>query len=194
MRMLRLRFSPLPDSIARMCIPQGKFARGGVHCRETLLVAADGLVNGGDELNREGVVIALIAEAVVLVLVAGLDELKPARPKTCRRFKNLGVATCIGGGKASPHRRIPARAQDLPELAVSRSLVESGNGLVWHDESLQLAQHAAVGVRPVHIYANTARRQRVWIRFAREKVRIVAIKVWTAIARRSNAEPLAKMV
>ena len=49
-------------------------------------------------------------------------------------------------------------------------------------------------MRPVHIYTNTARGQCAWIRFAREKVRIVVIKVWTAIARRSNAEPLANGV
>jgi len=86
MRMLRLRFSPLPDSIGRTCPPASQFATGALASRKTLLVTADGFVNGGNELNGEDVVIALIADAVVLVLIACLDELGPAGTKTYRRF------------------------------------------------------------------------------------------------------------
>ena len=86
MRMLRLRFSPLPDSIGRTCPPARQFRDRAFASRKTLLITAKGFVNGGNELNGEDVVIALIADAVVLVLIACLDELGPAGTKTYRRF------------------------------------------------------------------------------------------------------------
>ena len=60
-----------------------------------LLIAGDRPMKRGDELDGEHVVIALCARAVVLILVAHLDELEPVRTKTDSGFDSLCSARRI---------------------------------------------------------------------------------------------------